>query len=96
MNANRPVTVRAVAFLQMYCREHGMPAAWQISVPDDGISALELARSIGLPVPSIEGIFHNFSISGLDTRVMPGDRVAFIPPGTPASHPAFFGSFVTH
>jgi len=27
--------------------------------------------------------------------VMPGDRVAFVPPGTPASHPAFFGPFVT-
>ena len=28
-------------------------------------------------------------------RVLPGDRVAFVPRGTPASHPAFFGKFVT-
>jgi hypothetical protein len=26
---------------------------------------------------------------------MPGDRVAFVPYGTPASHPAFFGAFTT-
>jgi hypothetical protein len=28
--------------------------------------------------------------------VHPGDRVAFVPLGTPASHPAFFGPFVEH
>jgi hypothetical protein len=59
------------------------------------VTALDLAGSIGLPLELIEGVFHNFTSAGLDALVLPGDRVAFVPPGTPASHPAFFGRFVT-
>lgn len=91
----QPVTIRAVAFLDAFCKEHGIPSTQRVRVPAAGVSARDLAESIGLPVERIEGVFHNFSISGLDVRVAPGDRVAFVPPGTPASHPAFFGAFVT-
>ena len=89
------VTVRSIAFLDAFCKEHGMPSAMSVEVPETGITALDLAESVGLPPCLIEGIFHNYSVSGLGTIVIPGDRVAFVPPGTPASHPAFFGSFNT-
>jgi hypothetical protein len=89
------VTVRAIAFLDTFCREHGLSSTLSIDVPEAGITALDLADSIGLPVERIEGIFHNYSVSGLDALVLPGDRVAFVPYGTPASHPAFLGPFVT-
>jgi hypothetical protein len=89
------VTVRSIAFLDAFCKEHGMPSTMSVEVPETGITALDLAESIGLPLELIEGIFHNYSASGVGTLVMPGDRVAFVPPGTPASHPAFFGSFET-
>jgi hypothetical protein len=95
MSRTPSVTVRAIAFLDTFCREHGLPSTLSIDVPEAGIAALDLADSIGLPVERIEGIFHNYVISGLDALVMPGDRVAFVPYGTPASHPAFFGPFVT-
>ena len=95
MQTTSSVTVRAIAFLDAFCRENGMPSTMSVEVPEDGVTALDLAESIGLPVERIEGIFHNYSVSGLDAVVLPGDRVAFVPLGTPASHPAFFGSFVT-
>jgi len=89
------VTVRAIAFLDTFCREHDLPSTMSIDVPEAGIRAFDLADSIGLPVERIEGIFHNYTVSGLDALVMPGDRVAFVPYGTPGSHPAFFGPLVT-
>lgn len=93
MQATSTVTVRAIAFLDTYCKESGRPSTLEVEVPEAGISALELATSIGLPLDRIEGVFHNYTACGPSARIMPGDRVAFVPRGTPASHPAFFGSF---
>jgi molybdopterin converting factor small subunit len=89
------VTVRVIAFLDAFCKQNGLPSTLSVRVPNAGITARELAVSIGLPVERIEGIFHNYSVADLGALVKPGDRVAFVPPGTPASHAAFFGPFVT-
>jgi len=91
--STKAVTVRAIAFLDAFCKDNGLPSTLSVDVPASGVTAHELAESIGLPVSLIEGVFHNYSVSGLGALVMPGDRVAFVPPGTPASHPAFFGPF---
>jgi len=93
MHRTSSVTVRAIAFLDAFCKQHGLPSTMSVRVPDAGITAHELAESIGLPVERIEGVFHNYTVAGLGALVMPGDRVAFVPPGTPASHAAFFGPF---
>ena len=95
MHGTPSVTVRAIAFLDAFCKEHGLPSTLSVDVPVTGITAFDLAESIGLPLPLIDGVFHNYSASGLGALVMPGDLVAFVPPGTPASHPAFFWPFVT-
>ncbi len=60
------------------------------------MTARELASSLGLPLERIDGEFINHRSADMDTVVYPGDRVAFVPLGTPASHPAFFGPFVVH
>jgi hypothetical protein len=95
VQATRNVTVRSIAFLDAFCKEHDMPTTLSVDVPAAGLSARALAESIGLPLDLIEGIFHNHTVSGLGALVMPGDRVAFVPRGTPASHAAFFGPFIT-
>jgi molybdopterin converting factor small subunit len=95
MQGTPKVKVLAIAFLDAYCKENGLPTALEVQVPETGVTAQALAESVGLPVERIEGIFHNCSASGLDTLVRPGDRVAFVPYGTPASHSAFFGPLVT-
>ncbi len=78
MYATPSVTVRSIAFLDTFCRERGIPSTQSVTVAKGGVTARALAESIGLPTDRIEGIFHNYSKSGLDVLVMlPGDRVAF-------------------
>jgi hypothetical protein len=74
------VTVRMIALLHTYRRERGLPVRVSLEVPEDGTRAIDIARDLDLPVERIEGLFLNGR-----------DRVAFVPHGTPASHPAFFG-----
>jgi hypothetical protein len=94
MTTAQQVTVRMIAFLDTYRKERGLSSTESIEVADEGVTAQDLAASLDLPLERIEGVFLNHSVSGLDVLVRPGDRVAFVPYGTPASHPAFFGPFV--
>ena len=89
--ASAPVTVRMLASLHGYRREQGLAATVDADVQSEGTSAADLARALGLPLHAIEGLFLNGKLVGLGATVRPGDRVAFVPPGTPATHPAFFG-----
>lgn len=91
MSAPEPVYVRMLAFLHDHRRGRGLETAVFVEVPESGISAAELARSLELPLDVVEGLFLNGHLVGLGARVRPGDRVAFVPHGTPATHPAFFG-----
>ena len=95
MNTTANVTVRTIAFLDPFPKELGRPSTLRAEVPHTGTRARDLAISLDLPLDRIEGVFLNHTVSGLDALVRPGDRVAFVPYGTPASHPAFFGPFVT-
>ncbi|MBE0417486.1 MAG: MoaD/ThiS family protein [Coriobacteriia bacterium] len=95
MQTTQSVTVRTIAFLDAFRRQRGLPSTLDVEVPEAGTKALDLAASLELPLDRIEGVFLNYSVSGLDALVMPGDRVVFVPYGTPASHPAFFGPFIT-
>lgn len=85
------VTVRMIATLHLYRRELGLPVRVSLDVADGGVPAVEIAHRLALPMDRIEGLFLNGRLVGLGALVQPGDRVAFIPHGTPASHPAFFG-----
>ncbi len=95
MQTTATVTARSIAFLATFCKDHGLPTTQHVSVPETGMTARAIAEKIGLPVERIQGVFHNYSTAGLDAVALPGDRVAFVPYGTPAPHPAFFGAFVT-
>ena len=89
-------TVRMLGFLHTHRVERGLAPSVQVEVPERGMTARELASSLGLPLERIDGEFINHRSADLDTVVHPGDRVAFVPLGTPASHPAFFGPFIVH
>jgi hypothetical protein len=91
MGTTTPAMVRMIAFLHDYRRELGLPTAVAFDVPAEGMRAVDIARQLELPVERIEGAFLNARLVGLGALVRPGDRVAFVPYGTPASHPAFFG-----
>jgi len=96
MAATSDATVCMFGFLHSLRRERGLPTTVSYEVPAEGVEARAIARGLELPEARIDGIFFNHRPAGLDTRVRPGDRVAFVPKGTPASHPAFFGPFGAH
>ena len=91
MTSDSPVKVRMFAFLHSLRAERGLSPNVEVMVPVEGVSARALAGSLGLPEDAVEGAFHNHVLVTLDALVRPGDRIAFLPYGTPATHPAFFG-----
>lgn len=95
MSASQTATVRVIAMLHGYCLRNGLPVRQDVSVPAEGIAAEALARHLNLPLEMIDGVFLDHRGAGLDATVLPGARVTYVPKGTPASHPAFFGAFRT-
>lgn len=91
MDNARSVTVRFFSYLEAYAREKGIRSPVQVPVPDAGMTGLELAEKIGLPVDRIEAVFRNGVVQNLDKPLYPGDRVAFLPPGTPGPYRVLLG-----
>lgn len=88
-----PVTVRMFGFLHSLRREQGLPTTVEVDVPDDGTTGRLLALDLDLPPEMIEGIFVNRTVFCLDHAVHPGDRVAFVPYGTPGPHRVYLGLY---
>ncbi len=78
--------IRMFGFLYSYRRKQGLPTSFEIQVPSGGKSALAVAQELELPIDKIEAVFCNNTIYSLDHRIMSGDRVAFVPHGTPGPH----------
>jgi len=73
-------------FLYTYRRKQGLPSSFDLQLPQEGKTALAIAQELELPIDIIEAVFCNNTIYTLDHRIMPGDRVAFVPHGTPGPH----------
>jgi hypothetical protein len=91
--SGEPVTVRMFGLLHLYRTERGLPTTLEVEVPECGTTGRDLAQSLDLPVERIEGVFVNRTVYGIDHPVMPGDRVAFVPYGTPGPHRVFLGLY---
>ena len=87
------VTVRIFGSLRPLRTARGLPYTLDVDVPRGGIAARDLAVSLGLPPEKIEGVFVNHGLHGIGVRVSPGDRVAFVPYGTPGPHRVFLGLY---
>lgn len=83
---NRPITVRMFGLLRPECERLGMPFTVEADVPAEGLSGWDLVDRLGLPAEMIEGMFVNHTMGPLGRVVLPGDRVAFVPYGTPGPH----------
>jgi hypothetical protein len=79
--------------LHTLCRQQGRDTTVCLEVPPEGISARALAESMDLPVDMIEGVFCNGHVYGLSRMVHPGDRVGFVPYGTPGPHRFMLGLY---
>lgn len=87
------VTVRLFGALYALQKERGGPTLLEVDLPPEGMTGAELARMLDLPVSMIEGVFCNRTVRPLAHRLMPGDRVAFVPEGTPGPHRFFLGLY---
>lgn len=85
------VEVRCFSFLKRVCDERGWSFPYRHFLTE-ACSALELARKLNLPLDLIEAVFINGKAMPLaEGQVKPGDRVGFVPPGTPGPYRALLG-----
>lgn len=84
-------TVRMFGALHTIRKGRGLPSVAEVLVPAEGRTALDIARELDLPLDKIEGVFVNAIVYAIDHRVLPGDRVAFIPTGVPGPHRFMLG-----
>jgi len=85
------VTIRLFGSLRALMRERGLPVGYERVVPREGKTGFEVAEELELPEERIEVMFRNGLIRSLDEKVFPGDRVAFVPPGTPGPYRVLLG-----
>lgn len=88
-----PVEVRLFGALNVLAKERGQPTTLSVEVPAEGVEASALAGMLDLPLELIEGVFCNRTVFPLGHIVHPGDRVAFVPEGTPGPHRFFLGLY---
>ncbi len=91
--AGGPVTVRMFGLLHLFRTEQGLPSTVEVEIPENGTTGRDLAEELGLPCEKIEGVFVNCTVYGIDHPIMPGDRVAYVPYGTPGPHRVFLGLY---
>lgn len=84
-------TIRMFGVLHTIRRERGEASTAEVDIPAEGRLAREIARELDLPLDKIEGVFVNAVVYDLDHRILPGDRVAFIPTGVPGPHRFMLG-----
>jgi len=87
------VSVRIFGSLRPLRTSRGLPCTLTVEVPRGGIAARDLAVSLELPLEKIEGVFVNHSLHGIGVNVSQGDRVAFVPYGTPGPHRVYLGLY---
>jgi len=80
------VEVRVFGMLAALRAERGDPHKLHLEIAEAGESAADVATRLELPHDLIEGVFCNHTVYGLDHVIRPGDRIAFVPYGTPGPH----------
>jgi hypothetical protein len=78
--------VRFFGLLHAHRDQCGLSGSAIVEVPEEGVVARDLARALDLPLDLIEGVFCNGKVCGPSHVLVPGDRVAFVPKGTPGPH----------
>lgn len=87
------VTVRMFGLLHSARAAAGLPSTVEVEVPEKGTTARDIAEGLGLDVGLIEGVFVNRTVYDIDHPVSPGDRIAFVPYGTPGPHRFYLGLY---
>lgn len=85
------VEVRFFGFLKRLADEKGLGFPCKLELEDE-CSAADLAARLGVPADKIEAVFVNGNAKPIaEARVKPGDRVGFVPFGTPGPYRLLLG-----
>lgn len=85
------ITFNAFSFLQKQLKEKGM--AYKNATLETPLNSTpyDLIDQMGLSKNEIEAVFINGKVLPFDTIIKDGDRVAFVPHGTPGPYRVFLG-----
>jgi len=87
----KTVEVRVFGDLRRHLEERGFPPAMEMVMEEGEGRAFDFARKVGLPPEEVEAVFCNGHVQNIYDPVHPGDRIAFLPYGTPGPYRAFLG-----
>jgi len=85
------INIRIFGFLRRYMDAQGLTYAFNKEINPKGDTAYNIATSLNIPPEEIEAVFLNGSVKNIYDHVFPGDRLAFIPHGTPGPYRVFLG-----
>lgn len=91
MTETPKVIIRFFGSLEEKMRQKCGPGPIEVEVPEKGTPASALAEKLGLPPDGIEAVFINGRVSEMSDSARPGDRIAFVPPGTPGPYRVLLG-----
>ena len=87
----RTISIRIFGALRIYMDKQGRSYAFEKEVTPKGQTAFDIAHESHIPPEKIEAVFCNGRVINIYDRVFPGDRVAFLPYGTPGPYRVFLG-----
>jgi hypothetical protein len=79
------IEVRAFGKLYFLFKERGWPSPLYYTEKET-LTAAELREELQISKEDVEAVFINRKIMHQSILLKPGDRVAFVPPGTPSIH----------
>ncbi len=85
------VTVRLFGFLRSLAKKKGFAGPYEMTVSPGGSTGAQIAMRLDLPRERIEAVFRNGRIQSLEEKVFAGDRIAFVPTGTPGPYRVLLG-----
>ncbi len=93
MEKTNRATVRLFGRLYTFRTSRGLPPEFEVEIPAEGRTGHEIASAAGLPVEQIEAVFRNGRVQNLYDLLFPGDRIAFVPSGTPGPYRMLLGLY---
>jgi molybdopterin converting factor small subunit len=89
--AEIPVEIRVFGALRKHLDRLNLPYLIKKQIPTETSTPVAIAGELELPQNEIEAVFVNGKISDMYTVLSPGDRIAFLPYGTPGPYRVFLG-----
>lgn len=85
------VEIRVFGTLRTCLDASDLPYLLEREVGRVGESAHDIALGLGIPPEKVEAVFFNGKVKDIDDLVFPGDRIAYLPYGTPGPYRFFLG-----